>query len=83
MEWQGEVTEQKSKRQKRMAEQAMETARQAEIDIVAGDYRGPLHGVPVAVKDLCYTWPHSTDFLALLHIFDPWNPLALKIKQFC
>ena len=32
-----------------MAEQAMETARQAEIDIVAGDYRGPLHGVPVAV----------------------------------
>ena len=38
-----------------MAEQAVETARQAEIDIVAGDYRGPLHGVPVAVKDLCYT----------------------------
>ncbi len=38
-----------------MAEQAVETARQAETDIVAGDYRGPLHGVPIAVKDLCYT----------------------------
>ena len=35
-----------------MAEQAVETARQAEIDIVAGDYRGPLHGIPWGLKDL-------------------------------
>ena len=33
------------------AEQAMAEARQAEAEIGAGNYRGPLHGVPVAVKD--------------------------------
>src|ERR1044072_3086452 len=38
-----------------MAEQALEAARVAERDIRAGTYRGPLHGVPVAVKDLCFT----------------------------
>ena len=30
---------------------ALETARQAEAEIAAGNYRGPLHGLPVAVKD--------------------------------
>ena len=38
-----------------MAEQAMAAARAAEQEIQAGKYRGPLHGVPIAVKDLCYT----------------------------
>jgi len=38
-----------------MAERALEAARVAEQDIRAGTYRGPLHGVPVAVKDLCFT----------------------------
>ncbi len=32
-------------------EQALESARQAEQEIAQGSYRGPLHGVPVAVKD--------------------------------
>ena len=32
-------------------EQALEAARQAEQEIATGMYRGPLHGVPVAVKD--------------------------------
>jgi amidase len=38
-----------------MADQAMAEARQAEAEIAGGQYRGRLHGVPVAVKDLCYT----------------------------
>jgi amidase len=37
------------------AERALATARQAEQEIVAGNYRGSLHGIPIAVKDLCYT----------------------------
>ena len=38
-----------------LAEQALAQARQAEAEITRGDIRGPLHGVPVAVKDLCWT----------------------------
>lgn len=38
-----------------MAEPALAAARSAEQEILAGKYRGPLHGVPIAVKDLCYT----------------------------
>lgn len=34
---------------------AMEAALKAEQEIVAGNYKGPLHGVPIAVKDLFYT----------------------------
>ena len=37
------------------ADQAMAAAQAAEQEINAGTYRGPLHGVPIAVKDLCFT----------------------------
>ncbi|MBW3627938.1 MAG: amidase [Gemmatimonadetes bacterium] len=35
-----------------LADRAMETARRAEAEIGRGECRGPLHGVPIAVKDL-------------------------------
>ena len=38
-----------------MADRAMAAAQSAEKEIQSGTYRGPLHGVPIAVKDLCYT----------------------------
>ncbi len=34
---------------------AVEQANQAEREIASGNYRGPLHGIPIAVKDLCRT----------------------------
>ena len=38
-----------------MADHAMRAAQKAEAEITSGTYRGPLHGVPIAVKDLCFT----------------------------
>ena len=37
------------------ADHAMQSARQAEAEIASGTHRGPLHGVPVAVKDQIHT----------------------------
>jgi amidase len=38
-----------------MASSALEQAHAAEKEIESGKVRGPLHGVPIAVKDLCWT----------------------------
>ena len=38
-----------------MVDQATAAARAADAEIGAGQRRGPLHGVPIAVKDLCWT----------------------------
>jgi amidase len=38
-----------------MEDRALEAARRADGEIGAGRYRGPLHGAPIAVKDLCFT----------------------------
>ncbi len=37
------------------AEAALEAAKRAEQEIAQGNHRGPMHGVPVAVKDQIYT----------------------------
>lgn len=37
------------------AELALQQARQAQKEIAAGCYRGPLHGIPFGLKDLYYT----------------------------
>lgn len=38
-----------------MSEQALAAARQADQDLQSGVPRGPLQGIPIAVKDLCFT----------------------------
>ena len=45
-----------------MRDAAMAEAQRAEEEIAAGDYRGPLHGVPYAAKDLCFTVDAPTAF---------------------
>ncbi len=38
-----------------LADEALVAARRAEAEIARGEYRGPLHGVPVSLKDLFLT----------------------------
>jgi len=38
-----------------MPESALAEAERADAEIARGEMRGPLHGVPIAVKDLCWT----------------------------
>ena len=55
-----------------MADEATVAARAADAEIAGGSYRGPLHGVPIAVKDLCYTRGTRTmGALAVLADFVP------------
>ena len=37
------------------ADRAIDEAKRAEKEILVGDYRGKLHGIPLSAKDLCYT----------------------------
>src|SRR5258705_5161006 len=50
-----------------MASSALEQAQAAEKEIAPGKVRGPLHGVPIAVKDLC--WTKNTPTGAGMRIF--------------
>ena len=44
------------------ADYAMAKARQAESEIAAGSYRGPLHGIPYTLKDLIDTYGIRTTY---------------------
>jgi len=50
---------------------ALAAARQAEAEIAAGDWRGPLHGIPLAVKDVFYTTAIRTRLGS--PIYDDWS----------
>src|SRR5918996_2597728 len=43
-------------------DEALEAAREAEQAITRGDYLGPMHGIPVAVKDQAHTKGIRTTF---------------------
>ncbi len=67
-----------------MAEQALSEAGTAEAEIAAGRYRGPLHGIPIAVKDLCYTKGIRTMGGAAVlkdHIPDHDATVVTKLRQ--
>lgn len=50
------------------AESALEEAHRAEAEIMRGEWRGPLHGVPLAIKDLAETaGVRTTAASAVLH----------------
>jgi aspartyl-tRNA(Asn)/glutamyl-tRNA(Gln) amidotransferase subunit A len=49
------------------AESALAGARQAQAEILRGEWRGPLHGVPVALKDLIDTAGIRTTAASALH----------------
>ena len=38
-----------------LRQRALEEARQAQQEILAGGYRGPMHGIPVGIKDQIWT----------------------------
>src|SRR5919206_225739 len=64
--------------------EAMEAARKAERAILRGEYRGPLHGIPVAVKDQFWTTGiRSTGGSRILADFVPEEDATViaKLKQ--
>ncbi|MBV8771975.1 MAG: amidase, partial [Deltaproteobacteria bacterium] len=53
---------------------ALRQAEAADKEIAAGKWRGPLHGVPVAVKDLC--WTKATPTTCASKVLQDWRPAS-------
>jgi amidase len=67
-----------------MADAAIADAETAEAEIARGHYRGPLHGVPIAVKDLC--WIKGVPTAAGMAIYKDFRPaddatVVRRLKQ--
>jgi len=55
-----------------LPELALAQAAQADAEIAAGTLRGPLHGVPIAVKDLC--WMEAVPTAAGMTLYADFRP---------
>lgn len=67
-----------------LPDEAMAAARKAEAEILKGRYRGPLHGIPIGLKDLYYTQGVRTT--SGTKLFDGFIPgfdstVAEKLKE--
>ena len=65
-------------------EPAMRDAKRAEAEIMDGRYRGPLHGIPVSVKDIFNTTDMPTNFgqrSLAKHIPDHNAAIVERLKQ--
>ena len=66
------------------AERALDEASRAEAEILAGRHRGPLHGVPVGLKDLIYTKGVRTTMGSAFfaeHVPDHSATVARKLEE--
>ena len=67
-----------------VGERALAAAERAEREISTGEYRGPLHGVPVALKDLVFTEGVRTTMGSAFfaeHVPDYGATVAAKLEE--
>jgi aspartyl-tRNA(Asn)/glutamyl-tRNA(Gln) amidotransferase subunit A len=66
-----------------MSDSALESARLADKEVAAGRYRGPLHGIPISIKDLIDVAGTATTAASRLrqeHVAKRDAPVVLQVK---